>query len=562
MPTTTLDPPGAVEPSHGKPSLRGPSDRERSDRELLDQMVLDQVAQNRAHAARLDALAMFHRRRVGEREAAPKATAGWFQLTPLRETQAEVAPLTGATEHWVQIELDTTLEVQRWLPRLWQRFVAGRIDLGRATACLDQMQHLATDEARTIFATRMQDWFDKHDPLEESAGALCTLTRQRVQRAAYHQRLRLPQRSDRETFAQAYRKRRVSLRLDEQSGMASLTSTVAAHDALTADHRLTLIAKRRAEAPGETRTLAQLRADSLLDLVHGRITVPATTGDLHHHQGCDRTCRAAGAEPATVDTADAGAAGAAGAAAGNTGSTAVAADAGAVSAADAQACPLHPLVLTTDDGAPLGGYARPVVVVTVPITSLMGLTDQPGVLSGGRPVPAEVARHIAQQPGSTWYRMLTDDRGHFRELSTASYQPTDPIWRTVVTRDHTCVWPSCARPAVGCELDHRVPHPEGATCCHNLAPLCRRHHRVKHADGYGVRRNADGSHTWTTRHGSALENPASEQPVESWPPDTTPGRRSPGEHQAGIHTQEQLDAEFLALTSPLEKAFAALLAGR
>lgn len=503
MTATTLDPPGAVEPPG----------QESTDRELLEAMVAAQVGQNRAHAARLDALSTFHRRRVEEREgAAPESEVAWFRVTPLRETQSEAAPLTGVSEQWVQIELDTTMEVQRWLPRLWERFRAGRIDLGRATACLDQMHHLADDEARTTFAARMQEWFDKHDPLVDAVDSLCTLTRERVRRAAYYQRLRLPQRSDQETFAEAYRKRRVTLRLDEQTGMAAVAATVAAHDALTADHRLTLIAKRRAEAPGETRTLAQLRADSLLDLIHGRMTVPATTGDLEHHQGCDRACHAAD-------------------------------DPEGASSEETPACPRHPLVLTTDDGAPFGGYARPVVAVTVPITSLIGLSDEPGVLSGGSAIPADLARHIAGQPGSTWYRLLTDERGEFQELSTTSYQPTDPLWRTVVTREHTCVWPGCRRPSVHCELDHRVPYPVGATSTQNLAPLCRRHHRVKHADGYGLARNDDGSHTWTTRHGSTLHTAASEQPAAEWPRPSS----------------ESIDAEFTAITSQLERTFAELV---
>jgi hypothetical protein len=226
-------------------------------------------------------------------------------------------------------------------------------------------------------------------------------------------------------------------------------------------------------------------------------------------------------------------------------------------------CPLHPLVLTTDTGTPIGGYARPVVNLTVPYTTLIGLTDDPGILSGGHPVPADYARHLAHAPGATWHRMLTDPAGRFLELSTHSYQPTDPIWRTTTARDHTCIWPGCTRPSALCECDHRVPHPTGPTCIHNLAPLCGRHHQVKHADGYHLAANPDGSYTWTTRHGSTFTTPATEQPVPTRPAPESPGR-SAAENAEDEEDQTRdsgyLAAEFAALTSPLEEAFAELLA--
>jgi hypothetical protein len=65
-------------------------------------------------------------------------------------------------------------------------------------------------------------------------------------------------------------------------------------------------------------------------------------------------------------------------------------------------------------------FARPVVNVTVPIQTLMGVSDDPGVLTGGTVLPATLARMIAQKPGSTWHRMLTDEAGHCVEVSTRS----------------------------------------------------------------------------------------------------------------------------------------------
>jgi hypothetical protein len=531
-----------------------------TDRQLLDLMVSSQVEQNRAHAARLEAMYTFHARRVAEREpSTTRPGTTFFKITPLLETQAEVAPLTGTGEQSVQIAIDTAGTLTSWFPNLWERFRRGRLDLSKVLACADQLPYLATDADRTKYAAAVQDWFDKHDPLteegDEATGPLCTLTRDKIQRAARYQRLKLPQRSEQERFADAFRKRRVSLRVDQETGMACLSSTAAAHDAITADHRLTLIAKSRAQAPGETRTLSQLRADSLFDLIHGRLSVPATTGDLEHQEQCDENCRVNGdgaderVAPPDLAAPD-------------------------VTTSGERFCPLHPLVLTGDNGGPLGGYARSVFNVTVPITTLMGLTDDPGLLSGGIAVPGDYLRHIQALPGTSWYRMITDDVGNFLALSTESYEPTPPIVRSTTARDHTCLWPSCRRPAVLVELDHRVPFPLGKTSTDNLGPLCRRHHKVKHAEGYRIVRNANGSYTWTTRHGSTFTTPASEQPVAVWPEpvpapatetatapetETAPATESDDQTDEARCDGQRVNRMFGAITSPMETAFAALV---
>ncbi len=47
-------------------------------------------------------------------------------------------------------------------------------------------------------------------------------------------------------------------------------------------------------------------------------------------------------------------------------------------------------------------------------------------------------------------------------------------------RDKTCVFPWCSRPARRCDTDHTIAAARGGpTCPCNLAPLCRRHHRIK-----------------------------------------------------------------------------------
>ena len=63
--------------------------------------------------------------------------------------------------------------------------------------------------------------------------------------------------------------------------------------------------------------------------------------------------------------------------------------------------------------------------------------------------------------------------------------------RLVAVRDKTCVFPWCTRPARRCDTDHIVPHNRGGpTCPCNLAPLCRRHHRIKTHGGWTYRRSS------------------------------------------------------------------------
>jgi hypothetical protein len=97
------------------------------------------------------------------------------------------------------------------------------------------------------------------------------------------------------------------------------------------------------------------------------------------------------------------------------------------------------------------------------------------------------------------------------ELSTPAYAIPDRIREHVVLRDRTCVFPWCTRPARGCDVDHVVeydhdaaaearPQP-GPTATHNLAALCRYHHRLKTFTPWRYRVVAPGVYEWTSPHG-------------------------------------------------------------
>ena len=72
----------------------------------------------------------------------------------------------------------------------------------------------------------------------------------------------------------------------------------------------------------------------------------------------------------------------------------------------------------------------------------------------------------------------------------------------VTLRDKTCVFPWCTRPARRCDKDHSIPHNRGGpTCPCNLAPLCRRHHRIKTHGAWSYRTIEPGTYLWTSKHG-------------------------------------------------------------
>jgi hypothetical protein len=86
------------------------------------------------------------------------------------------------------------------------------------------------------------------------------------------------------------------------------------------------------------------------------------------------------------------------------------------------------------------------------------------------------------------------------------YRPSTADRLEVELRDRTCVHPYCTRPARHCDCDHVVPFDpdnpgRGPTCPCNLAPLCRRHHRLKTLAGWRYTVLEPGTYLWSDPHG-------------------------------------------------------------
>ncbi len=124
--------------------------------------------------------------------------------------------------------------------------------------------------------------------------------------------------------------------------------------------------------------------------------------------------------------------------------------------------------------------SRAVIGITVPVTSLAGLDNLPGEsFDGAYALPAQMVRDLTAEPGTIWFRILTDPLGRILDTTEPRPFPSDALRTSVQARDGTCRFATCSRPVTECDLDHKIPRPHGPTNADNLRGLCRRHHNIK-----------------------------------------------------------------------------------
>jgi hypothetical protein len=156
----------------------------------------------------------------------------------------------------------------------------------------------------------------------------------------------------------------------------------------------------------------------------------------------------------------------------------------------------------------------------VSIQSLFGFTETPAELADGSAhVPAAVVRELAGQPGTLFYRLLTDPTGNLLDVTELGRFPSRKLAAAVRFRDGVCTNPVCHVSSHRADLDHDVPYPDGPTSGANLDPKCRSDHRAKTHAGFTTTR-AGGKATWTTPTGHGHSISADPLPTEQWPPDT------------------------------------------
>ena len=157
---------------------------------------------------------------------------------------------------------------------------------------------------------------------------------------------------------------------------------------------------------------------------------------------------------------------------------------------------------TCDAGDPATHGIRPQMIVSVPATTLAGVDEAPGHLSGYGPIAPETARLLAAAAPS-FARVLTDPfTSAILDFDQCKYAVPSDLRRILMIQFETCSFPGCKRPAEQCEMDHTTAYATGGTTSlGNLAPLCKTHHNLKHHSAVKVRKRDDGSMQWTTATG-------------------------------------------------------------
>ncbi|HAP89213.1 MAG TPA: endonuclease, partial [Arthrobacter bacterium] len=167
---------------------------------------------------------------------------------------------------------------------------------------------------------------------------------------------------------------------------------------------------------------------------------------------------------------------------------------------------------------------RAQVLITVPVLSLLGLTDEPAALDGYGPIPPSMARQLVADGAESFHRVLTDPRdGAPLEIGRTSYRVTKAQRQWLRMRDSKCPFPGCSNHSLDNEADHLLAWAHGGTTgISNLGQPCPKHHRLRHTTGWRpTTASPNEPPGWISPSGRryASEHPDWEPPQwpEQWP---------------------------------------------
>ncbi len=456
-----------------------------SDGDLLDAITaLDRLAAW-THAQQARLLAAFAARRPGDD---PMLATGDTPNSGSRWAPDELGLALGRSRHTARALLAEATILTDTLPDVLTALETGQIDPGKARVLCELVPLLGAGRAAAVTA----------HVLARAGTQPWSRFRAAVRRAI----LRVDPDGARRRHTRARADRRVSVRPDED-GMATLWALLPAEEATASWQMLTRLA-RGLDRPGDPdpRTLDARRADLLVDLLTGRLTLTTDTdpdssdSDPHPHPDPH-------ADVGDVGDGDVGDPDDGGERLGSTGAGSPAGRAGSGTPSH-PAKPTHPGPSPAPARAPVVhiGPTTALVHVVVGLDTLLGACDHPAELVGHGPLPATTARAIAA--GGTWKRLVTDPlSGVLLDHGRTTYRPPTALREFVMARDHTCRFPGCTRRARDGDLDHLDPWAAGGTTdATNLHDLCPHHHRLKDQPGWQVLALHDGRLLWTTPTGT------------------------------------------------------------
>lgn len=125
-------------------------------------------------------------------------------------------------------------------------------------------------------------------------------------------------------------------------------------------------------------------------------------------------------------------------------------------------------------------------------------------VEGIGPIPLDRARELCGGASGWMRVLTHPETGIVLSVGRDQYRPPESLRRLVKWRAGRCMAPGCGMPASRCEVDHTIAWEDGgATALTNLAPLCKGHHTVKHHGGWRVEQPPDGGGAleWTSPNG-------------------------------------------------------------
>ncbi|TDD60238.1 HNH endonuclease [Actinomadura darangshiensis] len=478
------------------PAVQLSGQRERlgdlADDELLEVARAARRRASWAQARELAAIAELHRRRI---DAESEVDPGYRMLSAHESVTEEVAAALMLTSSAAATLVHLAERLTGPLSATGAALEAGRIDLAKARVICDTTDDLPDQATQRVEAAALEKASD------QTTGQL----RRRLKRIAQ----RLAPEVIEERKREAVRRRRLEL-WETPSGTADLAlCDLAIEDAHAIYNKITAAA-HGLKTDGDTRPLTTIRADLATRLLQGTELPDATRTLLTHT--CATPAASGVAAPAGVPHETRTAAPGIGAV--PTDRTSTASDRGAggmggVGGTGGDRCSggaggevgggYH---IRSDTG----GHSNGRVGAEAEVASLADIVDELLTQARGRARPAD--RRIAiGQAAHHIHHQLSDAReaacqGDTHTHGRPGYRPPAKMRQEVAARHTTCVFPTCNQPSHRCDLDHTVPWRPGITCRCNLAPLCRRHHRLKQRLDWQLIQIWPGLLIWVTPSGT------------------------------------------------------------
>lgn len=382
---------------------------------------------------------------------------------PVRAMVAEVATATRSSRRRVEREFNDAWQLGAQFPAVRDAFSAGRIDQARASVLVGEGLRLSDDGARASY---------ERLALPHAQTKTVHATREAAKRIAAD----LEPVPHEERCARARRNRGVFVH-DLEDGMAELRLVADAVVVHGAHDRLTRMSRHLTAARRDTERRSSNDSDA------GRPAGPTGTGDAPQ-TGPVASDGTPILDERTFDQIRAD----------------LAVDLLLAGTPDAHRA-------ADPTGLGILDEIRAAVHITLPVTTLTGLDDEPTDLTGHGPVPARIGRRLAAH-AAHWIRVFHHpDTGALRTVDR--YTPTHAQRRYLRARDRTCRFPGCDRPAPSTDVDHTIDHAHGgSTTVTNLAHSCRHHHVLKHRTAWTPTLHPDGTITWRSPAGLTHHDPS------------------------------------------------------